>query len=275
MDIPEKGLSRAVALMTHLVDTEAASLGVRELSAELDLPPSTVHRLLNILSVYGWVGRTRHGYALGLEFSRLAWKVTGRFGIREVAQPILSQLVEEINETARMVLYDRPRRMTLTVLTVESTQRLRYLPPINQWAPLTAGSSSMAIVAALVAEERQLIAAAGLPSASGDAILEADQIEEECKLITARGFATSHGRRFAEIAGVSAAVFDVNGDVVGAVAIGIPISRHTPQLDQVIGLAARRAADQITTRIGGDPRELTRLRNTRVKGATGHARPRP
>jgi DNA-binding IclR family transcriptional regulator len=242
----KKGLSRSLAVLTELVAWAPEPMGVRDLSLALDVPASTVHRVLNLLVDYGWVTRAIDGrYAIGLHFQRLAWTLAERFGIREYAKPILARAVEDVDETARLILYDHVHRKRVSVLSVECKHPLRYLPPTGDWESLQAGAGSLAIIAFLSPEERAIVIRDGLPMADGEARLSQDEAERECAVIQSRGFALSHGGRLEGLVGIAAPILDGGGRVLGAVAMGIPESRHEPARDYSIGRRLRAAATEL------------------------------
>lgn len=253
----KKGLARALAVLRYLVDVAPEPVSVREVASTLGVPPSTVHRILNSLLEQGWVSRGPGStYAIGLRLREVAWKLNDQVDLRDLARPVLERLVDAIDETARLVLYDHRRRRSMTALSVESRHPLRYLPPAGEWSGLRAGASSLAIIAFLDDAERNKVLARGLATATGGA-LSAEEARAECELVRQRGFAVSVGRRIVGLVGLAAPILDAAGVVLGAVAVGVPEVRHDPASNDAIGARLQVAANEIgTAASGGTPPPL-------------------
>jgi len=130
---------KALRVLRLMADAPGRGWGVREVSQALSLPPSTTHRILNTLNLEGLVqGDAAPGrYRLGLEFLQIAWKATAGFPIREVALPIMRQIVARCNETAVLGVYDPARLKMMFLASVESSHPLRYVatgPFRRKWA---------------------------------------------------------------------------------------------------------------------------------------------
>jgi DNA-binding IclR family transcriptional regulator len=240
--------TRSFRVLQVMLDSEQDSLGVRQMAAELGLPPSTVHRLLGVLQEERLVARNPDGsYRLGLEFLRLAWKTTARFPLSTVARPVLERLAEQTEESALLSLYDAERQMWMFALAVESKHPLRYHLPMSEWVPLYNSASGLAIAAFLPTEQQDA-------SLAANDVTQPGKVRAELAAIAARGYAVSRGRRVHGAAGIASPLFDALGKVAGAVALSIPDQRFSPAHESELGPAVQAAAAEVTQRIGGKPR---------------------
>ncbi len=144
-------LGKALQVLWHIADVEGDVLikewGVRELGGALQLTPAAAHRTLTALARHGLVQHnpTSGQYQIGTEFFRLALKLTSHFGIRNVGIPVMRDLVEQCNETSFLGLYDRARMEVMFIAAVASSHPLRYVVPLNEWFPVYAGASGLAM----------------------------------------------------------------------------------------------------------------------------------
>jgi len=236
-----------------LVDRPNDALGVREVANALGLAPSSAHRLLTSLVREGLVERTPAGtYSIGLDFMRMAWKATGRYSLTVVAEPVLTQLVERIDETALLTVFDPARKEMMFALSVESRHPLRYVVALNQWVPLNAGASGLAIWASLPPSEREELLTSSLRRLTPRTLVDPAALRAEYEKVLARGYAISHGQRVLGAVGFAAAIFGPTG-VIGTVALSIPEQRFDPNEEPALGLAVREAANAISERMGGTP----------------------
>jgi IclR family transcriptional regulator, acetate operon repressor len=248
-------LSRGIQLLTMMVDAGAESYGVRQVAKMLSVSPSTAHRLLVDLEALGMVARLPDGqYRLGLEFHRLAWRSTARFPLRELAREVLDALARDTGESSFLGVYDRQRRQMMFAAYVESAHPLRYAVDLNTWLPVHAGASGLAILASLPENERhEIVHERPLDAVTDRTLAAPEELDAALATVRRQGYAVSHGQRFAEATALAAPVFDGSGVVVGDIGISIPTSRFEPSAESDLAVRVRRAADELTARVGGRP----------------------
>lgn len=244
-------VEKVIQLLTCMVDDEASSWGVREIARKLDWPPSTAHRVLSDLEDLGLVQLDHSGgkYSLGLEFFRLAWKGTASVPISSAAIPALQAMVEQLNETACLAVYDQTRERMMFASAVESTRDVRYVVVLNRWLPLTQGASGLAILSYLDEETRAKILGEKIAAApNGEA---RDEISLQVARVRAKGYAVTWGERVPGAIGIASPVFDANDAVVGSVGLTIPGLRFSDTDERRFASAVTFAAMQITSNLGG------------------------
>jgi IclR family KDG regulon transcriptional repressor len=98
-----------VSLILDMVGQNPQGMSIRDLSAGLDLPKGTIHRLLSSLSYFGYIRQDPEtkNYFLGLKLMELNAQLSNQLDLRKVAAPILRDLVEKTKQTAHMVILDR------------------------------------------------------------------------------------------------------------------------------------------------------------------------
>lgn len=244
---PERDpLGRAMRLMTWMVDSPQSEWGVREIASQLALPPSSVHRLLASMERSNLVVRNEASgtYALDLEFLRLAHRATTKLPLPPSASDHLRQLVEAVDETASIGLYNPQRQMMVFHIVIESSNPLRYVVETDRWVPVTAGASGLAILAFLSDAERARILGRALPAFTENTITNPIALETELARIRKQGYAVSHGQRQAGAVAIAAPIFGAHGEVIGDTLLTIPEPRFkeadTPRLTQAV-LACSRA----------------------------------
>jgi DNA-binding IclR family transcriptional regulator len=248
-------LSRGIQLLATMVDAGSEPYGVRQVAKMIAVSPSTAHRLLSDLEMLGMVAQLPDGrYQLGLEFHRLAWKSTARFPLREVAREVLEALTRDTGESSFLAVYDRQRRQMMFAVSVESANPLRYVVELNTWLPVHAGASGLAILASLPETEwREIVYEHPLETLTGQTLVVPDELDAALATVRLQGYAVSHGQRFAGASALAAPVFDGSGVVVGDIGISIPTSRFEPSAEPDLAVLVRRAADDLTARLGGRP----------------------
>ena len=90
-----QSIERAFSIIEAL--KEHQELGIAELSAQLSLDRSTVHRLLATLRVLGYVNQNRENfkYSNSLKFFDIGHSVVRSLGLGRIAMPFMKALAEE------------------------------------------------------------------------------------------------------------------------------------------------------------------------------------
>lgn len=188
-------MGRAMRILACMVDSPRLGWGVRELAAELSLAPSSVHRVLALMARHHLVARSASSgvYELDLEFIRLAHRAATRLPIPPSAMEHLRALVDLVDETGALALYDSHRRMMAFHSVIDSSKPLRYVVETDVWFPITAGASGLAILAYLPDDERSHVLDNPLPAYTENTITNPIALEAELVRVRGRGYAISHG----------------------------------------------------------------------------------
>jgi IclR family acetate operon transcriptional repressor len=251
---------KALQALKKMAEESERSWGLRELGRALDLPPTTVHRVLGALESQGIVERSSEAnFRLSLDFIRLALRATARFPLLELARGSLRKLVEECDETAALGVYNPVQQQMAFLATVESSKPLRYVIQLNTWIPVYASASGLGIMAFLPERERsEIIARTSLAPVTDRTITDPKLLEEECEGIRARGYALSMGARTPGAVGIGTPVRAADGRVQGDVVVTLPESRYKPDLERPLAEAAMRCAAEIGEQLGSSDGGLAR-----------------
>lgn len=250
-------LGKAVQLLWWIVDASDNAKdnewGVRELAQGLHLPPATVHRVLVSLMKHGLIQRnpTSGQYQIGMEFYRLASKAQSSFAIRNAGIPVMQDLVAQCNETAFLGLYDVSRMEMMFVAAVNSNHPLRYIVPINEWIPVYAGASGLAIMAFLPKDERQaIIKRTRLIPLTEHTISHPAVLEDEFARVRARGYAFSRGHRNVGAVAIAAPIWGPGGRVIGDLVLSMPESRYDTKMEPDLARLVIQHAKRVMGRLG-------------------------
>jgi len=150
----------------ELLAQQPEGLQVSALAADLNMPVSAAHRLLNDLSRHGYVrqARAQGEYALTIKMAALGLSYLGATGVADIAQPILNRLAAESKELVRLSVIDAPNLVWVAVAQ-GAQSGLRYDPGREQGqvAHLATSASGLAWLSALSDDEAlKLVASQGL-----------------------------------------------------------------------------------------------------------------
>jgi DNA-binding IclR family transcriptional regulator len=217
-------VERTIALLRHLASRDD-DFGVSDTAAELGLPPSTIHRLLELLAGEGMVERngTTHRYHIGIELFRLSAMVQARFPIRRLALPVMRRVVELCDETCILCLFLPASAQMIFAERVDSTKLLRYQIELNVPLPVAWGASGRSFLPFLPPGEiERALAASGASPVTGETLPPRQEFERELARIRARGYAISRGEKIGGAVGIAAPIFDTSKWAIGALGVTIP-----------------------------------------------------
>jgi DNA-binding IclR family transcriptional regulator len=223
---PSGTVTRVVRVLAAIADA-AGPAGVVELAESVQLPVSTVHRMLNLLRDQGLVHMepAMHRYSAGPEFYRLAARVVSKMEITTLAQPLLQQLVDRFNETILLGLHMAAQHSLMFVARVDGSQALQYRIDLFRPLSLVWGASGKALLAFLDQETiEQTIAAEGPGPVSGRPVPPRKEIFAELECIRAQGYSVSEEEKLPGARGVAVPVFNPTG-AIGSLCLTSPRER--------------------------------------------------
>ena len=247
--IETQSLTRAVAIL-DCFQPDQPELGVREIARQLDLPPSTVGRLLTTMHSHGILSQnpaTRR-YLLGSKVLMWSSVYMNRLDLARVARPALEELHRLTQETVSIYMLDGSERMCLEMIA--SPQRVRVVIRQGERMPLHAGSAGKALLAFMSPESVKQVVSEPLERMTPNTITNRKVLLKELEHIRACGYATSHGERFGDALGLAAPIFDSSGAVVAALNVAGPNMRFTDAEVEKFAPEIMQLAMQISQALG-------------------------
>jgi TRAP transporter TAXI family solute receptor len=238
---PVAAVAKALAALRSFVDAQD-EWGVRELGVALDLPPSTVHRLLARLRMEGFVSydRVRRKYRIGFEFLRLSSAVLQRDSLRETALGVMRELTVRSGESAWLAAYDDAGARIAYIAEEASPNPSRYVAPLGRSEPMTEGACGISILAALDgAEQRRALGGEGSPP-----------LAQRIRVAYVAGYAVQRAGELGAAMVIAAAILDRNARPVGSLCCVVPTHRFGSGREQMIGAMVRDAAERISYQLG-------------------------
>jgi len=207
---------------------ERQAWSLAELATELDLPKSTLHRFLVGLEVHGILRRDvndkkwRLGYHLFIWGSLAAESTT----LREIARPVMCELVAESGETALLTVYQD--HTVICIDKCETSHPVRLALEVGTRRGAHAGASSKVLMAHLPDEEVEAIVRdKGLPRLCANTITDLDELKAELARIRERGHAVSIEETDLGAWGVATPIRNWKSQVVGAIGLVGPTMRYS------------------------------------------------
>ena len=243
-----QSIERAFALLRALA---VGPVGVTELAERVELPKSTVARLLAALENEGAVAQAGIGgeYRLGDGLLDIAGATQPGSGLVATARPYLIELCSEASEAAGVSILNGRSVYYLDHVEAESDVQVRSWT--GELAPLHAVPSGLVLLAHFGETELENYLQGPLTASTPWTVTDPDEIRERLSTIRSLGYAWVY-EEFAEgINSIAAPIVEADGTVQSALHIHGPAYRfpnpeRTHDLGNLVINAATSLADNLT-----------------------------
>ena len=253
------GGHRAANRVVDILELLAArpdGLALRDVSAQLEAPKSSLLPLLRALTARGYLAQGRAGeYRLGPSALDLGAAAPAQRELADVTRPAALDLMRRTGETVFVGTLSHDRRSIVYVDKVESDHVIRYAGGVGDRRPLHATSSGKAILAFLSVEEREeILTLLSLSRHTERTVTTVSALRASLDEIRRAGVCVTVDELVPGASGIAAPVFDRYGRVAGACAIGGPTDRVRPRL-RPLATEVKATARALSARLGHRARE--------------------
>lgn len=209
-----------------------------ELAQELDVDRNQAFRCLRTLFHVGLVRVDEDDrYVLTGLVKQLAPVAESQLSLVSTARAFMDEVSQTTGETVNLFVLDGDE--VTCVDHRDGLRPVRLVSGLERRIPLYAGACPKAVLAFLPAEQQRAVVerVADFPALTPQTIRTADALWEEVHQIRAAGYAISDRDIDEEARGVGAPIFRADGQVIGAISVGGPASRMTPQrINELAGI---------------------------------------
>jgi len=244
-------VARVAKLLRVLAESNGpAALG--DIAQRMALPPSTTHRLLNLLADQGLVERNSatKNYGAGLELFRIGALISSKMEITEVATKFMQEVVDECDETCMLSLREATTHSFTIAKVIYGSHPLRYEVDLYQRSSLVWGAPGRGILAFL--PEDDIEAALAYESTRPQRVAGqkvSPSVREDLAATRRRGYAFTKGQNVPGAVGVSAPIYNPAG-VIGALCVTIPESRFTENIRERVAKVVCSQAKKLSSTLG-------------------------
>jgi IclR family acetate operon transcriptional repressor len=245
-----QALERGLNLLAIIA--EADGLSLTSIAQRAGIAPSTAHRILTTLKAGGFVQSddAHGGYLIGVQAFRVGSAFLRNRKLVDAGRGTLRHLMEESRETANIAI--EVESAVVFISQMESHHSIRAFNRPGARGPMHASSLGKAMLAALTDEAvAQKLHRVGMPRLTARTIVDPDALLADLALIRKRGWAIDDEEQADGMRCVGSAVYNEHGEVIGAVSVSGPTVRVTDERLGELGPMVKRAAAEITERVGG------------------------
>jgi len=248
-----RSVARAMALIELVATGPQEGLSLSELARGLGASKSTTLALARTLTKAGMLRDSKPGprYRLGTALIRLGDITKSQVPLGDICRPVLAQLADLTKMTSRVAICDDGHPVFIE--RVDGPGSVRFHTPLGQREEPHASAAGKAMLATMPEERvRAICAENGLQARTSNTITDVDSLLAALVTVRANGFAVDDEEDADGIFCVGAAFFGHDGSCAGAVSVtGIKSDLPVWRVNE-LGRTVRRAADQVSTELGGD-----------------------
>jgi IclR family transcriptional regulator, acetate operon repressor len=248
---PVQSVDRAVTVLEILAREGEA--GVTDIAAELGVHKSTAFRLVGALENRNLVTQDvdRGKYRLGLGILRLAGATTARLDLVREGRAVCERLATDVGETINVAVLADGAALYLDQVAGPSALQTRNW--VGQSLALHATSNGKVLLAYLDPARRATCLAAPLAAFTEHTIVAPDRLDAHLDEVLRRGYAVTVDELEVGLTAVAAPIRNLDGVVIAALSASGPSFRLPAERVAVVAAEVRRAADEISLRMGARP----------------------
>lgn len=245
-----QSVDRSLSILELISDFDDG-LRIIEISDNLGLHKSTVHRLLATLIHKGYVTQDKRTskYRLTTKLFELGNKVIANIDILKASKIYTEDLMRKFNEVVHLVIRDDNE--IIYIDKVEANNTIQMASNIGRRSPLYSTSVGKAILAYMDVDEVKIIwGNSNIKKYTDKTIIDYDILSLELDKIRFQGYAVDDEENEQGVRCVGAPVFNFHGEVEGAISISGPSIRVTKEKIELIADEVKKCAYQISKELG-------------------------
>jgi len=229
---------------------EKSDKSIRELSSEIGMSKSTLHRTLQTLEYRGLVKQNRETktYSLGYSILELASFLKGHLEINHVAYPFMEKLRDDVNETIQLAVMNNDS--ILVVEALEGTNLMRMFSHPGETHSPTYGNFGKVFMSALSNEQvLGIIERYPLKQYGVNSITDCDEYLEKLNEVRTKGISLGIDDPIDGAFSIATPIFNRQKKVIASLAL---VGAKTPNnMDNLINIQGKlkKASNEISEKL--------------------------
>ena len=247
-----QALDRGLTLLRELA--KARNITLSDLATRTEIPTSSTHRILSTLQKHGFVefDETSQEWMIGIEAFRIGNTYLVRTNLVEAARKTLRDLMEETGETANLAIADKGD--VVFVDQVETHNPIRaFFRPGTRGHMHSSGIGKVLLAHFPQREVEKIIHTRGQPEFTEKTLTTREDLLTDLKTIRLRGWSIDDEERYSGMRCVASAIYNTFGETIAGISVSGPTIRLPDHVITELGPKVKKAADDVTTAIGGKP----------------------
>lgn len=233
-----------------VISSTRGGIRLNEIAKALDIAKSTVHGIISILEEVGAVKKDNatRKYELGITLFELGRKAYSQVNLREIARPVMENLMEKVQETVFLGTLTHDNERILVLDTVECSHDMKITSPVGTTLSLFAAAPGKAIMACMNEDTViDIINKKGLPRLTDNSIADQGLFMKEIREVRGKGYALDYEEYMPGVRAVAAPVNLEDQPVAAIYIVGFKKSLDDNKMN-IIKSEIKNAAETIIRR---------------------------
>jgi DNA-binding IclR family transcriptional regulator len=230
-----RSASTGVNATLRILDLLAArgSLTLADVTRELGIAKSTVHRICSVLVDRAWAVRDEDGrYQLGVRALRLG-SASAELPIVTAFRTVAAEFLEQLDETLVLAVLDGDE--SLFIAMTETSQSVRFITHIGSKTPAFASASGRVVLASMPPETvDELFAGRSLVTPTGRRLGGLAELRSILDGVRRQGYAENWDETAHGLFAASVPVVNGEGKTLAALTTLVPLSRVSPERHETL-----------------------------------------
>jgi len=244
-------LKHACRVIT-LLSEEAKPMSIAELSKRLEVPRTSMLRIIKTLEAEGMVEAEGRCYVAGAMLLRAGLMALKQSHLRVLAGPVLDKLAVETRETAHIAKMAGQKMLILEVS--DSPNTVRAASQAGTLADLHCSATGKVMLAYTVENLAAFFRELPMAQRTEHTITNMEAFEAEIEQTRERGYGLDDVEYVVGVRCLAAPVYSALGDVVAAIGITASIMTFTRSKIEFMAERVQAAAAELSVAMGYEPK---------------------
>jgi IclR family acetate operon transcriptional repressor len=248
-----QALDRGLTLLRELANVRNITLS--DLAVRTEMPVSSTHRILSTLQKHGFVefDESTQEWMIGIEAFRIGNTYLMRTSLVEAARKTLRRLMEETGETANLGIADSGDVVFVDQVETQNPIRAFFSPGTRGYMH-SSGIGKSLLADLPLREVEKIIKLKGQPEFTPKTLTSSEDLHNDLDQTRKRGWSIDDEERYSGMRCVASSIYNTFGEAIAGISISGPTVRFPNDVISELGPMVKRAADEVTSAIGGKPR---------------------
>ena len=241
----------------ELLARQPDGLSLSAIAAELAIPKSSAHGLLNTLLSRGYLRAGRHDrtYRLGARLFELGSSYLAGADLLSEGQEVVHDTARACDETVHLAILDGDE--VLYIAKEEGTNTVRMVSAVGKRFPAYATGVGKMLLSALPTAELDQLYPCDRPLAAitPQTITGPIALRQELAATRQRGYATDYEESTPGLCCIAAPIFDSDDAMTAAISVSAPSTRFTPDRQAELRRLVQQGAERLSRILGYHPGE--------------------
>lgn len=232
-----QSVDRSLRILEELANSPE-EMSITQISENLELNKSTVHRLLRTLVARGFVIQNpeTRDYKITFKMYNLGSRWVRNLDVLEISKPYTKKLMEEVNEIVHLVVLDQDSVIYVDKVSADNT--IQMASNVGNRAPLYCTAVGKSILAHMSDEEiKEYWQNEDIIKHTEHTITDFDDLVVELEKVKSLGYAQDNEENETDVRCIGAPIFDYNNEVNAAISMSAPKIRFSD--DRIDDLSQR------------------------------------